>query len=434
MTPLTSDRPLIVYVDFKSPYAYLAIEPTRELAQRLGIAVDWRPFVLDIPSFLGSAKLGRGGRVVEQNRTQEQWSGVKYAYFDCRRYANLRGVTVRGTVKIWNTELAAIGMLWAKAQGDAVLDRYLDAVFEPFWKRALDVEDVAVIRQVLAAAGADLAGFDDYVNGDGRTENAALQEAAFAAGIFGVPTFVVAGQIYFGREHLPRVAWHLSGEIGPAPDTAYWVPDDALALPSERTSSTIGVCVDFGSPQSYLCLGPLLQLADRTGARLDWHAAILSPLKPPRPGEDGDRGARHRLLRAEALARDIERYAPHPLGDLYADFDRRLAVMGLLWLKRTAPELVGAYVVDTFARYWRQKKSISDLEDVVAILAELGVDAGEFSTFVEGRGSAELEASQQTLKDRGVTGTPTFFLDDEPFLGRQHLPLIERRLAVVSRT
>jgi 2-hydroxychromene-2-carboxylate isomerase len=41
---------LTVYIDFKSPYAYLAIEPTRRLAKELQIEVDWYPFVLDIPS------------------------------------------------------------------------------------------------------------------------------------------------------------------------------------------------------------------------------------------------------------------------------------------------------------------------------------------------------------------------------------------------
>ena len=82
MHPLQSDQPLIVYVDFKSPYAYLAVDPTRALARELGVEVDWRPLVLDIPSFLGSAKLGSSGKVVEQKRSSAQWSTVKYSYYD----------------------------------------------------------------------------------------------------------------------------------------------------------------------------------------------------------------------------------------------------------------------------------------------------------------------------------------------------------------
>ena len=49
-----SDAPLIVYIDFKSPYAFLAIEPTRQMLKKLGLLADWRPFVLDIGSYLGT--------------------------------------------------------------------------------------------------------------------------------------------------------------------------------------------------------------------------------------------------------------------------------------------------------------------------------------------------------------------------------------------
>ena len=62
LQPLATDSPAIVYLDFKSPYAYLAIEPTRALERKLGVQFDWRPFVLDIPSYLGSARLDEAGK------------------------------------------------------------------------------------------------------------------------------------------------------------------------------------------------------------------------------------------------------------------------------------------------------------------------------------------------------------------------------------
>ncbi len=61
---------LAVYIDLKSPYAYLAIEPTRAMAGALGIAIDWRPFTLDIPSYLGSAKLDKRREVEKSQRTR----------------------------------------------------------------------------------------------------------------------------------------------------------------------------------------------------------------------------------------------------------------------------------------------------------------------------------------------------------------------------
>jgi 2-hydroxychromene-2-carboxylate isomerase len=214
--PFASDRPLIVYIDHKSPYAFLAVQPTLDLCDALGVAIDWRPLTLDIPSYLGSARLGARGEVVESQRSATQWTQVKYAYRDARRYASLRGWTVRGTTKIWDTSLAGQAMLFAKGHGDEVLRRYDAIVFERFWKRELDVEDRAAIDSVLAEAGADPSGF--------RPDAAAyeaMQRQIFEAGIFGVPGYVVEGEYYWGREHLPRIRWILSGRRGPSPDIAY---------------------------------------------------------------------------------------------------------------------------------------------------------------------------------------------------------------------
>jgi 2-hydroxychromene-2-carboxylate isomerase len=219
--PLGSDKPVILYIDFKSPYAYLAKDPAYALEDQLGIDIDWRPLTLDIPSYLGSAKLDGQGKVVENNRTPQQWSGVKYAYRDARRYASLRGLTIRGTTKIWDSSLAGIGMQWAKQQGRRVLRGYIDRVYDRFWKRELDIEDPGVIERVLVEAGADVAGFAAYRTGEGRDSHDRMQQQIFDAGVFGVPSFVVAGELFFGREHLPMIRWLLTGKRGPAPDIAY---------------------------------------------------------------------------------------------------------------------------------------------------------------------------------------------------------------------
>ena len=217
---LRGDVPLAVYIDLKSPYAYLAIDPTRAMAQAVGVSIDWRPFTLDIPSYLGSARLDRKGKVEKSQRSSQQWTGVRYAYMDARRYANLTGKTVRGTIKIWDSSLAGIAMLWARHQGADVLDRFLDAAYPPFWQRDLDIEDRAALEGVLSSIGADAAGFRSFAEGPGRAEHDALNEAAFNAGVFGVPSYLVADEMWFGREHLPRVAWLLGGQQGEAPGVA----------------------------------------------------------------------------------------------------------------------------------------------------------------------------------------------------------------------
>jgi 2-hydroxychromene-2-carboxylate isomerase len=208
---MPGSRTIIVYTDYKSPYAYLAKDLAYELERDLPIRLDWRPYILDIPSYLGSARVDAAGNVLEETRNAHQWRRVRYSYMDCRREARKRGLTIRGTRKIWDSTLAAAGMLFAQRSGDGVFRLYHDAVFERFWNRALDIENAAVIAAVLSESGAQGSEFLPEADALCKTVTA-ISRAAEAEGVFGVPTFVVAGEIYWGREHLPEIRDRLAND------------------------------------------------------------------------------------------------------------------------------------------------------------------------------------------------------------------------------
>ncbi len=218
--PLRSTAPLIVYVDIKSPYAFVAIAPTLALERELDTLFDWRPLTLDIPSYLGSAKK-KAGKVVESNRSSSQWASIKYAYKDARRYAEQQGHILKGTEKIWDSSIANMGIMWVSQTDRRKLPAYFNAVYPPFWRRELDIEDPNVLVACLKQANVDSAGFLNFIQGAGRRTHNNLQNKLHPAGIYGVPTYVFGDHILFGREHLPLIRWHLSGKPGPAPDIAY---------------------------------------------------------------------------------------------------------------------------------------------------------------------------------------------------------------------
>jgi 2-hydroxychromene-2-carboxylate isomerase len=193
-----------VYSDYKSPYAYLAKDLVYDLERETGVSVDWLPYTLDIPAYLGSAKLDEKGGVAEQSRNAHQLRRVKYSYMDCRREANRRGLVIRGTQKIWDSSIANIGLLYAKEHG--IFRCYHDRVFERFWKRELDIESVPVLSALLEECGADASGFATYVQGEGQVLLAKVQAEAEAAGVFGVTSVLLPdGDLYWGREHFPTL-------------------------------------------------------------------------------------------------------------------------------------------------------------------------------------------------------------------------------------
>ena len=196
-------RKVTVYIDYKSPYAFLAKDLIYAMGEATGAELDWLPYTLDIPAYLGSAKVDADGTVLEASRNAHQWRRVKYSYMDCRREANRRGLTLRGTQKIFDSSLANIGMLYAKRH--RVFRSYHDRVFERFWKRELDIESPEAIAAVLEECGAPTGEFPGFLEGEGRRQLQEIRGEAEAFGVFGVPSFLVDGDLYWGREHLPRI-------------------------------------------------------------------------------------------------------------------------------------------------------------------------------------------------------------------------------------
>ncbi len=199
---MTARSDITHYFDYKSPYAYLAQAELFDLAASGEVNIEWLPLTLDIPKYLGSAELDDNGDVVTASRNEHQWRRVKYSYMDCRREANRRGLTLRGPRKIFDSTFAHIGFLFAAAQGD--FRAYHDTVFERFWRRELDIEDIDVIEATLRETGFETRGFRDYVASTGREAIASVQRGAEQNGVFGVPSYVVDGELFWGAERLER--------------------------------------------------------------------------------------------------------------------------------------------------------------------------------------------------------------------------------------
>ncbi len=204
---------IVHYFDYKSPYAYLAQGETFALRDELGADVEWLPYTLDIPAFLGRAELDSAGRDTVGERNAHQWRRVRYAYMDCRREAERRGLVIRGPRKIFDSSVAHVGFLYARERGD--FRPYHDRVFERFWRRELEIEDPGAIAGVLAESGIDATGFPAFLAGEGRAELTRIQAAAEAKGVFGVPGYLVGDELFWGNERIPLVRERTSGMRSP---------------------------------------------------------------------------------------------------------------------------------------------------------------------------------------------------------------------------
>jgi len=178
-----------LWTDYVSPYAYVAKAWAYELEADYRIELEWRPYTLDIASFQGSV----------EERDPHHWRRVRYAYMDARRWANKQGLVLKGPLRIYDARPLNTGMLYAQRHG--VFRAYHDLVFDRFWRRALDPESVEAVEGALAEVGAPC-GFAAFLAGEGGLEHDRLRAEAEASGVFGVPTFVFEGELFWGGDRI----------------------------------------------------------------------------------------------------------------------------------------------------------------------------------------------------------------------------------------
>ena len=84
-----------LWLDLKSPYSFLAKDPAYALEKELGVTLRLRPYALDI---LGAYNVA-DPKVAERGLRR-----IKYLYLDVRRFANQRGMIIRGPQKIFDSD------------------------------------------------------------------------------------------------------------------------------------------------------------------------------------------------------------------------------------------------------------------------------------------------------------------------------------------
>ncbi len=200
-----------ICVDFKNPKAYLALQPTYALEAELGIVFEWLPLIV---SALGRPQ---AARAEEDRGSRHRRMRARYYEDDLRRYARISGLELGDLYRNPDTTIASIGLLWVNERSPSSRRAYVDTVFARYWGGQLNIEDHAAIGALLGDVGADVVGWNAYVNGRGRQTLELTSARLREAGLFDVPGYIVDNEIFFGRQHLPMIGWILSGRLGEPP-------------------------------------------------------------------------------------------------------------------------------------------------------------------------------------------------------------------------
>ena len=186
---------------------------------------------------------------------------------------------------------------------------------------------------------------------------------------------------------------------------------------------------DFGSPNAYLAHRALPALEARTGKAVDYTPILLGALfkltgnvpplvafKDVKGKTDYMRIEMRRFMRNHA----ITQFKMNPAFPVNTIGMMRGAVVA----KRDG--FLPAYVEACFHHMWEAPKPMGDPAVMAAALTESGLDAVAIMRGIEEpEVKAELVRTTQHAVDRGVFGSPSFFVGSELFFGKDSLPDVE---------
>lgn len=190
-------KQITFYLDFISPYAYLAFEALPEALKGLSYAVEYRPVL-----FAGMLK-HHGQLGPAEIAPKRDWT-----YRHVLWLAHRHGIPMQMPASHPFNPLALLRLALACGmQGTA--NRYVcETLLRHVWRGGAEAADAARIEQLRRS----LAPARDPAGDEVKAELKANTEEAIARGAFGVPTYAVDDKLFWGLDALAMLRAYLDGD------------------------------------------------------------------------------------------------------------------------------------------------------------------------------------------------------------------------------
>ncbi|MBX3445697.1 MAG: 2-hydroxychromene-2-carboxylate isomerase [Parvibaculaceae bacterium] len=191
--------------DFGSPNAYLSWKVGPEIEKRTGTTFQYVPVLLG-----GIFKATNNVSPVIANQGIRNKN--EYQFLEIERFVKKHGLTKFKFNPHFPVNTLQIMRGAIAAEMENILPKYMDAVMAAMWEDGKKMDDPDVIKAVLDAAGIDGAHILARTGeADVKAKLVANTEDAVNRGAFGIPTFYVDGDIYFGKDRLRDVEEAIAG-------------------------------------------------------------------------------------------------------------------------------------------------------------------------------------------------------------------------------
>ncbi len=192
-------RRLEFLFDFASPNAYLAYRALPPILARTGAELAVTPVLL------GGVFKATGNRAPFVAFAEVKGK-MEYEMLEIRRFVAKHGL---GKFRLnpnfpVNSLMLMRGLVAAKARGEG--DAFLEMGLRGMWEEGLKLDDPEILARRIAVAGLDAdALFEAAQRPETKQRLAEETERAVKRGVFGIPTFFVGEEMFFGKDRLTQV-------------------------------------------------------------------------------------------------------------------------------------------------------------------------------------------------------------------------------------
>lgn len=187
---------LTFYLDFISPYAYLAFEQLPQVLQGVSYSVDYKPMLF-------AALLKHHGQLgPAEIQPKRDWT-----YRQVLWLAHRHGTPLQMPQRHPFNPLPLLRLALACGKGGKINRHVAETIFRHVWRGGADAAD----PQRLSELTAELAPSRDPGSDEVKAELKANGDEAIALGLFGVPSLLVDGKVFWGFDALPMLRESIDG-------------------------------------------------------------------------------------------------------------------------------------------------------------------------------------------------------------------------------
>jgi 2-hydroxychromene-2-carboxylate isomerase len=190
-------KEITFYFDFLSPYAWLGFQAQPQALKGISHLVHYKPVLF------GAMLKHHGQLGPAEIPAKRDWT-----YRQVQWLARQQGVDLQMPAAHPFNPLALLRLAVA-TQADGLPNRFvIEKMFQHVWCSGLDASDA----DRLAALTAQIAPVQDPQSGHVKQQLQSWTQEAIALGVFGVPSWVVDGKVFWGQDALPMLRAYVLGD------------------------------------------------------------------------------------------------------------------------------------------------------------------------------------------------------------------------------